>query len=168
MSEWVSQSVSDKHSQTVTTSFELPSSHARVTSIKFTKRYGVSWSVSYWKALPMIGLGSDKNNAYKHHRYYRHICYICYIYPERHVFAQVILAFSVFMLAIAERMPETSESIPLIGENWISIWMLVFGINHNRFVNWELLALDAQNLALAPFSWFTVGELQYMAKYFSD
>ena len=27
----------------------------------------------------------------------------------------VILAFSVFMLAIAERMPETSESIPLIG-----------------------------------------------------
>ena len=48
----------------------------------------------------------------------------------------VILAFSVFMLAIAERMPETSESIPLIGtikyyrcslsigkeeENWISL-----------------------------------------------
>ena len=29
----------------------------------------------------------------------------------------VILAFSVFMLAIAERMPETSESIPLIGNN---------------------------------------------------
>ena len=29
---------------------------------------------------------------------------------------QVILAFSVFMLAIAERMPETSESIPLIGQ----------------------------------------------------
>ena len=27
----------------------------------------------------------------------------------------VILAFSVFMLAIAEKMPETSESIPLIG-----------------------------------------------------
>ena len=27
----------------------------------------------------------------------------------------VILAFSVFMLAIAEQMPETSESIPLIG-----------------------------------------------------
>ena len=46
--------------------------------------------------------------------------------------------------------------------------MLVFGKNHNRFVNWELLAVDAQNLALAPFSWFTVGELQYMAKYFSD
>ena len=100
-----------------------------------------------------------------------HTCYICYLYPhctERQKIAQVILAFSVFMLAIAERMPETSESIPLIGENWISIWMLVFGINHNRFVNWELLALDAQNLALAPFSWFTVGELQYMAKYFSD
>ena len=46
---------------------------------------------------------------------------VCYKYPERHVVAQVILAFSVFMLAIAERMPETSESIPLIGENWISI-----------------------------------------------
>ena len=30
--------------------------------------------------------------------------------------SQVILAFSVFMLAIAERMPETSESIPLIGQ----------------------------------------------------
>ena len=30
----------------------------------------------------------------------------------------VILAFSVFMLAIAERMPETSESIPLIGRDW--------------------------------------------------
>ncbi len=28
----------------------------------------------------------------------------------------VILAFSVFMLAIAEKMPETSESIPLIGK----------------------------------------------------
>lgn len=28
----------------------------------------------------------------------------------------VLLAFSVFMLAIAEKMPETSESIPLIGE----------------------------------------------------
>ena len=27
----------------------------------------------------------------------------------------VILAFSVFMLAIAEKMPETSESIPLVG-----------------------------------------------------
>ena len=61
----------------------------------------------------------EKNNAYKHHIYYRHICYICYIYPhctERQKIAQVILAFSVFMLAIAERMPETSESIPLIGE----------------------------------------------------
>lgn len=29
----------------------------------------------------------------------------------------VLLAFSVFMLAIAEKMPETSESIPLIGES---------------------------------------------------
>ena len=29
----------------------------------------------------------------------------------------VLLAFSVFMLAIAEKMPETSESIPLIGED---------------------------------------------------
>ena len=35
--------------------------------------------------------------------------YVIFIY-------QVILAFSVFMLAIAERMPETSESIPLIGQ----------------------------------------------------
>ncbi len=29
----------------------------------------------------------------------------------------VLLAFSVFMLAIAEKMPETSASIPLIGRN---------------------------------------------------
>ena len=46
VSEWVSQSVSDKHSKTVTTSFELPSSHARITSIKFTKQESVS--VSEW------------------------------------------------------------------------------------------------------------------------
>ena len=31
----------------------------------------------------------------------------------------VLLAFSVFMLAIAEKMPETSESIPLIGRTLI-------------------------------------------------
>ena len=31
----------------------------------------------------------------------------------------VLLAFSVFMLAIAEKMPETSESIPLIGKQHI-------------------------------------------------
>lgn len=30
----------------------------------------------------------------------------------------VLLAFSVFMLAIAEKMPETSESIPLIGKKY--------------------------------------------------
>ena len=46
MNKSVSQSVSDKHSQTVTTIFELPSLHARVTSIKFTKRQWVSESVS--------------------------------------------------------------------------------------------------------------------------
>ena len=33
----------------------------------------------------------------------------------------VILAFSVFMLAIAERMPETSESIPLIGNGILCV-----------------------------------------------
>ena len=36
----------------------------------------------------------------------------------------VLLAFSVFMLAIAEKMPETSESIPLIGKKHSSV--------HNR------------------------------------
>ena len=61
VSESVSQSVSDKHCQTVKTSFELTFSHARVTSIKFTKREWVSQWVSEWQALPMIGLGSDKN-----------------------------------------------------------------------------------------------------------
>ena len=62
---------------TTSTSFELASSHARVTSIKFTKREWVSqwvsqW-VSYWQALPMIGLGSDKN-AYisNHHTHWKH------------------------------------------------------------------------------------------------
>ncbi|KAK3851245.1 hypothetical protein Pcinc_042091 [Petrolisthes cinctipes] len=40
----------------------------------------------------------------------------------------VLLAFSVFMLAIAEKMPETSESIPLIGKvglvgGWVSGWV---------------------------------------------
>ena len=34
--------------ETASTSFELASSHARVTSIKFTKRYGVSQLVSEW------------------------------------------------------------------------------------------------------------------------
>ena len=47
---------------TISTSFELVSSHARVTSIKFTKQEWVSESVSHWQALPMIGLGSDKKN----------------------------------------------------------------------------------------------------------
>ena len=55
-SEWVSQSVSDKHSQTVTTSFELPSSHARVTSIKFTKRESVSELVSQWLTWTKLNL----------------------------------------------------------------------------------------------------------------
>ena len=36
----------------------------------------------------------------------------------------VLLAFSVFMLAIAEKMPETSESIPLIGK-YVCTWIIV-------------------------------------------
>ena len=32
----------------------------------------------------------------------------------------VLLAFSVFMLAIAEKMPETSDSIPLIGGSMVA------------------------------------------------
>ena len=46
----------------------------------------------------------------------------------------VILAFSVFMLAIAERMPETSESIPLIG-----IWIFV---NLLSILNLKLCSLS--------------------------
>ena len=42
---------------TTSTSFVLVSSHARVTSIKFTKQ---EW-VSHGQVMPMIGLGSDKN-----------------------------------------------------------------------------------------------------------
>lgn len=38
----------------------------------------------------------------------------------------VLLAFSVFMLAIAEKMPETSESIPLIGK-WMRNTLLIRG-----------------------------------------
>ena len=40
----------------------------------------------------------------------------------------VILAFSVFMLVIAERMPETSESIPLICKDilfFVVVYLLV-------------------------------------------
>ena len=58
---------SESTSTTVTTStsFELASSHARVTSIKFTKQeLGSQW-VSHWQAFPMIGLGSDKNQLIK-------------------------------------------------------------------------------------------------------
>ena len=58
-------SLSTSATVTTSTSFELASSHARATSIKFTKQQSVSqwvsqW-VSYWQAFPMIGLGSDKN-----------------------------------------------------------------------------------------------------------
>ena len=45
------------------TSFELASSHTRVTSTKSTQRHGVIGQlVSLWQGLPTIGLGSDKNN----------------------------------------------------------------------------------------------------------
>ena len=44
----------------------------------------------------------------------------------------VILAFSVFMLAIAEKMPETSESIPLIGEPR-SLWSFLSTFPHYLF-----------------------------------
>ena len=58
-------SASTSATVTTSTSFELASSHARVTSIKFTKQQSVSQSVSqlgsHWQAFPMIGLGSDKN-----------------------------------------------------------------------------------------------------------
>ena len=37
----------------------------------------------------------------------------------------VLLAFSVFMLAIAEKMPETSESIPLIGETFVQYFLAI-------------------------------------------
>ena len=57
-------SLSTSATVTTSTSFELASSHARVTSIKFTKQEWVSESVrewvSEWQAFPMIGLGSDK------------------------------------------------------------------------------------------------------------
>ena len=60
-------SLSTSATVTTSTSFELVYSHARVTSIKFTKRQSVSqwvsqW-VSEWQALPMIGLGSDKKTC---------------------------------------------------------------------------------------------------------
>ena len=56
---------SSSTSTTVTTltSFELPSSHARVTTIKFTKQQLVSESVSELVTrVNNDGLGSDKNN----------------------------------------------------------------------------------------------------------
>lgn len=39
----------------------------------------------------------------------------------------VLLAFSVFMLAIAEKMPETSESIPLLGKIPRTLLLRTFG-----------------------------------------
>jgi len=54
--KWSSSSTSA--TVTISTSFELPSSHARVTSIKFTDG---SESVSGGESLTRIGLGSDKN-----------------------------------------------------------------------------------------------------------
>ena len=56
---WSSSSTSA--TVTTLTSFELASSKARVTSIKFNKDHGVSQSVGYRQGLPMIRLGSDKN-----------------------------------------------------------------------------------------------------------
>ena len=49
-------SLSTSRTVTTSTSFELPSSHARVTSIKFTKQQWVSESVSQWV--------SDKHNQW--------------------------------------------------------------------------------------------------------
>ena len=53
----------------------------------------------------------------------------------------VILAFSVFMLAIAERMPETSESIPLIGNNVQkcskTYWLVAFILYANYIRYWR-------------------------------
>ena len=69
---------SSSTSPTVTTStcFELASLQARVASIKFTKRYGVSQSVSEsvseWQAEPMIRLGSDKKATINKHWYQCH------------------------------------------------------------------------------------------------
>ena len=54
---------------TTSKSFELASSNARVTSIKFTKQE----LVSEW-ALPMIGLGSDKNGAINRSYVHKYEC----------------------------------------------------------------------------------------------
>ena len=45
----------------------------------------------------------------------------------------VILAFSVFMLAIAERMPETSESIPLIGNVFLCAVLAIFDNSEDQY-----------------------------------
>ena len=60
----------------------------------------------------------------------------------------VLLAFSVFMLAISEKLPETSESIPLLGEFDIICHFLFFHILyiqcHYHLLNIELWpAFDA-------------------------
>jgi nicotinic acetylcholine receptor len=58
----------------------------------------------------------------------------------------VLLAFSVFMLAISEKLPETSESIPLLGMYFmniyvIKIFLLFFWneLNDNKFLELENL-----------------------------
>ena len=82
--------------------FELSSSHARVTSIKFTKQQSVSELGSHWQALPMIGLGSDKNTCaqIKHVAWQVVLCYITpalrlYLYlrlPSRKLKSKILLS----------------------------------------------------------------------------
>ncbi|GIX82469.1 neuronal acetylcholine receptor subunit alpha-10 [Caerostris darwini] len=58
----------------------------------------------------------------------------------------VLLAFSVFMLAIAEKMPETSESIPLLGKYLMSLMKLIaVFIVKMRSSNVDLLAATIDN-----------------------
>ena len=61
VSQHINISNSDNHNST-TSSFELASAKARVTSVKSTKQQLVSELVSHWHRLPMIGLGSDKKS----------------------------------------------------------------------------------------------------------
>ena len=52
-------SSSTSTTETTSTSFELPSAHARVTSIKFTKQQSVSQWVSWWVSELVTSINND-------------------------------------------------------------------------------------------------------------
>jgi nicotinic acetylcholine receptor len=74
----------------------------------------------------------------------------------------VLLAFSVFMLAIAEKMPETSESIPLIGKKCFFSFFFFFNLPmspltgsdgcESEVIRWMFVIFDLISISKGLFS----------------